>query len=194
MLYEVITEFGETSACFSPDGNTLYFVSDRPGGKGGKDIWMSKKDAKDKFSEARNLGSTINTPYNEETVFIHPDGRTLYFSSKGHNSMGGYDVFVSHLNEAGIWSEPENLGTPINSPDDDMCFVISASGRFGYLSSARPDGLGGFDIYKLTFLGPEKPLMVSTEDNLISVREKPVTQMVMEESVEIKTIRLTIVT
>jgi len=187
------SEYKESSACFSPDGNQFYFVSDRPGGLGGKDIYVTTKNKKDKWEEAENMGPIINSPFDEETVFMHPDGRTLYFSSEGHRTMGGFDIFVSRLDEKGNWTEPENLGYPVNSPDDDLCFVITANGRHGYCSSIRPDGLGGFDIYRMTFLGPEKPLMMSNEDNLIAVRVNPVSEMVMEQSVDIKTIRLTIV-
>lgn len=190
---EINSEYKETAACFSPDGNNLYFISDRPGGIGGSDIYKSTLNKKGKWSEAINLGSTINSKFNEETVFMHPDGRTLYFSSEGHNTTGGYDVFVSQMTEDGRWTEPENLGFPVNSPDDDLCFVISANGRRGYCSSIRPDSYGGFDIYQMTFLGPEKPIMLSNEDNLIAVRVNPVSNVVMEESVELKTIRLTIV-
>ncbi len=190
---EINSDYTESSACFTPDGNTLYFVSNIEGGYGGRDIWVSEKDKKGRWSDAKNLGSTINSPFDEETVFIHADGRRMYFSSKRDGTMGGYDIFVSYLQDNGQWTEPENLGTPINSPDDDLCFVMSANGRYGYVSSIRNNGEGGFDIYKMTFLGPEKPFMLTTEDNLISIREKPVTQAVMEESVTIKTIRLTIV-
>jgi len=187
------SEYRETSACFSPDGRKIYFVSDRPGGYGGTDIYVCTRGYKDKWGEAVNLGATINTEFDEEAVFMHPDGRTLYFSSNGHNSMGGYDIFTSRMDDNGNWSEPVNLGYPINSADHDLCFVISANGRHGYFSSVRPEGSGGLDIYRVTFLGPEKPYTLSGEDNLISARSQPVSDMVMEASVELVTIRLTIV-
>ncbi|MBI9068944.1 MAG: PD40 domain-containing protein [Salinivirgaceae bacterium] len=190
---QINSDYRETAACFSPDGNVLYFISDRDGGYGGSDIWYSRKDKKERWGEVKNLGGEINSEYNEETVFMHPDGRTLYFSSEGHESTGGYDIFVSTLDDNGNWSKPKNMGYPVNSPDDDLCFVISANGRHGYCSSVRPDSYGGFDIYRMTFLGPEKPLVFSNEDNLIAVRSHPVSEMAIEESVEIKTIRLTIV-
>jgi outer membrane protein OmpA-like peptidoglycan-associated protein/tetratricopeptide (TPR) repeat protein len=190
---EINSEDKETAACFSPDGKKLYFVSDRPGGIGGSDIYCVEKNEKGKWSEPINLGRTINSPYNEESVYMHPDGRTLYFSSEGHNTIGGYDIFVSHLGEDAKWSEPENLGFPVNTPDDDLCFVISANGRHGFCSSIRKDSYGGFDLYQMTFLGPEKPVMLSNEDFLIAVRANPVSQIAIEENVAIKTIRLTIV-
>jgi outer membrane protein OmpA-like peptidoglycan-associated protein len=147
------TKYHESAACYSPDGKYLYFVSDRPeGNRGGRDIYRLELDAR---TPAENLGPVINSPYDEEGVFMHPDGKTLYFSSKGHDSMGGYDIFKSTLNEKGQWSEPENLGSPINTPDDDVYFVLSASGQHGYYSSDQPGGIGGKDIYRVTFLGPE---------------------------------------
>ncbi len=162
----VNTKYGESSACYSPDGKYLYFVSDRPGGRGGRDIYRVELDAR---TPAQNLGPVINTPYDEEGVFMHPDGKTLYFSSKGQSSIGGYDIFKSTLNASGQWSEPENLGWPINTPDDDVYFVMGASGQRAYYSSDRPDGHGGKDIYRVTFLGPEpvatKPTSPATKPN-----------------------------
>jgi outer membrane protein OmpA-like peptidoglycan-associated protein len=141
----------ETSACYSPDGNTIYFVSNRPGGKGEKDIYKATKDAEGNWGKAENLGSTINTPESEDAIFLHPDGKTLYFSSKGHSTMGGYDIFKS-VYEKGLWSTPENLGYPINSADDDVCFVLTASGEYGYYTSIKAEGKGKRDIYRVAFL------------------------------------------
>jgi outer membrane protein OmpA-like peptidoglycan-associated protein/tetratricopeptide (TPR) repeat protein len=185
------TKMHESSATFSPDGRTLYFVSDREGGFGEGDIWMSKKDKKGKWGEAVNLGATINTKYDEEGVFMHPNGKTLYFSSQGHNSMGGYDIFKSTY-ENGIWSVPENIGYPINSADDDVFFSISASGIHGYYSSIKPDGYGMQDIYIITFLGAEKPVINNTEDNLLASLTAPVSDKVIEPTVEIKDNQLTL--
>ncbi|RYY21255.1 MAG: hypothetical protein EOO36_01265 [Cytophagaceae bacterium] len=153
------TRFKESSACYSPDGKYVYFVSDRPdGNRGGRDIYRLELDAR---TPAENLGPVINSPYDEEGVFMHPDGKTLYFSSRGHDSMGGYDIFKSTLSNKGQWSEPENLGWPINTPDDDVYFVLSASGQHGYYSSDQAGGLGGKDVYRVTFLGPE-PVLART--------------------------------
>ena len=154
----VNTRFHESSAWFSFDRQWLYFVSDRPDQSiGGQDIYRSKWDeqAKD-WGVAENLGPTINSIHDEEGVFVHPDGRTIYFSSKGHTTMGGYDVFRSVF-ENGQWTKPENMGWPINTPDDDLFFVLTANGSTGYLSSLRPDGLGEDDIYRVTFQ-PEEPV------------------------------------
>ncbi|MFI5218523.1 MAG: OmpA family protein [Bacteroidia bacterium] len=152
------TKFHETTACLSPDGNTLYFVSDKPGGYGGRDIYKSKWDEmKREWGTAVNLGDSINTSYNEEGVFMHPDGKTLYFSSQGHINMGGQDIVYSTLvNNA--WTTPINIGYPINTPDDDVFFVVSASGKHGYYASVRKEGFGDRDIYRVTFMDEEKPL------------------------------------
>ncbi len=179
----------ETSASYAPDGRWLYFVSDRrEGGLGGSDIYKVSLEGK---AAPVNLGSTINTAYGEEGVFMAPDGKTMYFSSEGHNSMGGYDIFKS-VYEKGKWSTPENLGWPINTPDDDVFFVTSASGRHGYYSSERPNGYGGKDIYRITFLGPEKPPVLSEEDQLLASRLAPVKQTVLAPAVAVATAQVTI--
>jgi len=190
---EINSKYKESSASFANNDRVLYFVSERPGGIGGKDIWKTTRDKRDKWSPPVNLGTVINTPDDEESVFIHPDGRTLFFSSKGHNTMGGFDIFRSVMQDNGQWTTPENLGYPINTADDDLAFVISASGRNGYLASNRPSGLGKHDIYLVTFLGPEKPMILSNEDNLLATFKQTIAENVMEKSVELKTIRLTVV-
>ena len=182
----------ESSGSISFDGKTLYFVSDRPEGYGGSDIFVSTKTKDGDWGKPVNIGPIINTPYDEEGVFIHPDGKTLYFSSKGHNSMGEYDIFKSTF-ENGKWSEPENLGYPINTPDDDVFFSISASGVHGYYSSIKPEGYGGQDLYIITFLGPEKPLINNTEDNLIAAIAQPLSETVIEKTIEIKENQITII-
>ncbi len=146
----------ESSAWYSFDRQWLYFVSERPDDNvGGQDIYRSRWDAATgDWGAAENLGPTVNTIRDEEGVFVHPDGRTIYFSSKGHNSMGGYDVFRTRL-ENGRWTKPENLGWPVNSPDDDLFFVLSADGKHGFLSSFRADGMGEDDLYAVNFLPEE---------------------------------------
>ncbi|MCK5823120.1 MAG: OmpA family protein [Bacteroidales bacterium] len=188
------TPYHESSACFSSDASIVYFVCDKPNDNyGGSDIFYSKKSRNDKWGDAINIGPVINTKYDEEGVYMHPDGRTMYFSSKGHNSMGGYDIFKTTMDERGKWSEPVNLGYPINTPDNDLSFVLTGSGKHGYYSSEREGGFGRSDIYMVTFLGPEKPLVQSNEDNLIASIANPITETVVEATVEIKKIRLTIV-
>lgn len=137
----------EPHAALTADGNTLYFVSDRPGGSGGRDIYRVVKLPNGKWSKALPLGPTINTPYDEDACFVHPDGRTLYFASTGHNSMGGFDIFYSQLGEDGEWTAPKNVGYPLNTVDDDVFFVTSADGRRAYYSSRQEGGFGEKDIY-----------------------------------------------
>ncbi len=186
------TPHRESSACLSPDENTLYFVSNRPDlSLGGRDIYYSVKDDKGHWSKPINIGPTINTAYEEESIFIHPDGKTLFFSSQGHNSMGGYDIFKS-VNINGEWSKPENIGFPVNTPDDDLFFVLSASGKRGYFASFRPDGFGDKDLYTITFLGPEKQMIINTEDNLIASVAAPVIDKVIAKTVEVQATSTTI--
>jgi len=188
------TEYHEPSASFSYDGQSMYFVSNRTDlSYGGHDIFISHWDAKkQRWGKPQNLGNTINTEYDEDGCFIHPDGRTLYFSSKGHNTMGGYDIFKSELQDDGTWSEPENLGYPVNTPNDDVFFVMAANGKHGYYASAQKGGYGDYDIYKITFRGPEKPTTQSNEDQLLA-STGPLKETVMEAAVKVKTMRLTIV-
>ena len=176
----------ESSACLSFDGKTLFFVSGREGGLGEKDIYTSTWDeGKERWGPAENLGPVINTKYDEAGVFIHPDGKTMYFASKGHATMGGYDIFSSVF-ENGVWSTPENIGYPVNTPDDDVHFVISANGRTGYFSSFHEEGVGEKDIYKVTFLGPEKLPLMNNEDNLLASVSAPLKEKVIIPKVEVK--------
>ncbi len=149
----VNTEGHESSAWYSFDRQWLYFVSDRPDDQvGGQDIYRSHWDAvANDWGPAENLGPVVNSIHDEDGVFVHPDGKTLYFSSKGHTSMGGFDIFRTRL-EDGRWSKPENLGWPVNSPDDDLFFAMTADGTEGYFSSYRADGFGEDDIYRVEFL------------------------------------------
>jgi len=143
--------YNEKSVSQSSDGNVLFYASDQPGGLGGFDIYYSEKDKKGEWGPAKNLGDIINTEFDEDGCFIQFDGKTLYFSSTGHDGMGGFDIFKSVYDSAGgIWSTPENLGYPLNSPDDDIYFVMSKDGKTGYYASVREDGIGYNDIYKVT--------------------------------------------
>ncbi len=160
---------GETSAFISPDGSEIFYVSrNRELSLGGKDILYSRMDNKGKWGKPVNLGSTINSPYDEEGVFITPDGRYLYFASRGHNSMGGFDIFRSERNGGGGWSMPENLGYPINTPDDEVFYITDRSGNSGYYSAIREGGFGAKDIFKVVYLGSEKELVFRTKDQLLA--------------------------
>jgi len=143
--------YNETHGTFADEGRTIYFVSDRPGGFGGKDIYVSRKLPTGEWGKPRNLGSVVNTPEDEDSPFMHSDGRTLYFASEGHNSMGGYDVFYSVVNDSDVWLEPVNVGYPINTPDDDIFYVPTADGQRVYYASKRKGGFGRSDIYIIDF-------------------------------------------
>jgi len=139
----------ETQPSFSSDGRTLYFVRgirNKSGSKTG-DIYVAKLDDKNYWSKPEKLSRTINTPANEESVFIHPDGKTLYFSSDGHLGMGGLDIFVSKKDDKGNWSEPLNLGYPINTHKNENSLLVGADGEIAYFASDREEGYGELDLY-----------------------------------------------
>ncbi len=141
------TPYHESSASFSPDGKTIYFISNRKGGKGGRDIWVSTRQENGSWTEPKNL-SELNTSEDEEAVYIHPDGKTLYFSSKGYKGLGGYDIFISKF-EDGKWQPPVNIGPPLNTLGDDYFLVVNADGTKGYMASSG-DGKNR-DIYEVIF-------------------------------------------
>jgi outer membrane protein OmpA-like peptidoglycan-associated protein/Tol biopolymer transport system component len=157
--------YWETSASMSADGKKLYFASNRPGGIGELDLYVSELTANGEWGKAANLGPLINTVENEDAPFIHPDGVTLYFSSDGHPNLGNSDIFVSEF-KSGKWQKPENLGWPINTWEYDGFFTISADKKKGYYSTMKEGGLGETDIYSITFLEPKykpkpKPVVVA---------------------------------
>ncbi len=137
----------ESQPSVSADGRNLFFSSARPGTVGSYDLWMATMGDDGYWQEAVNLGKTINTPYSEQCPFIHPDGKTLYFSSEGHPGMGGSDLFYSKRDENGDWSKPVNLGYPINTKDREISLSVSANGTTAYFSSDRGKKLGELDIY-----------------------------------------------
>lgn len=153
------SKYWEPSASISADGNTMYFTSNRPEGYGGRDLYTSKKTPSGEWAKPQNMGPRINTKYDEDAPFIHHDGVTLTFSSNGHATMGGFDNFTSLLSNDGSWSDPMNNGYPINTPDDDIFYVVSPDGTKAYYSSFRKEGLGEKDNYMATFLNrKETPL------------------------------------
>ena len=144
------TDFSETSLSLSPDGSTIFFASNKPGGEGGFDIWVSHRNAKGNWEKAENLGPQINTPFDEDGPFIGFDGKTLYFSSRGGNGMGGFDIYrVEYDSASQAWSAPTNMGYPINTPDDDIYFTPSKDGKHAYYATVKEDGLGYTDLYML---------------------------------------------
>ncbi len=148
-ITDINTQHHEPSACIAPDGNTLYFVSDRPGGYGGEDIYKCIKLPNGRWSKATNLGPTINSKYDEDAPFMHPDGVTLFFSSNGNKTMGGFDIFFAVKSDSG-WYPPQSMGYPINTTDDDIFYVMSTDGKRAYFSSLRPEGKGEKDLYLIT--------------------------------------------
>jgi len=144
------TRFRETHASLSLDGNYLYFTSSRSGGFGGQDIYVSEKQKDGNWGVAKNLGNKINSAKDEEGPYIHPDGKTLYFSSGGHKGMGGYDIFISEKSDSGFWQEAKNIGFPINTVEDDVFYFPTADGTRAYYASYKPDAYGKTDIYMIS--------------------------------------------
>lgn len=170
---DINSTYWETHACLSNDGNTLYFVSDRPGGYGGRDIYRCVKLPNGAWSKATNAGPVINTAGDEEGPFMHPDGVTFMFSSNGHKTMGGFDIFFSIIDEDRKFTEVINMSSPINTPDDDVFFVTSPDGKRGYFSSGKDGGFGEKDIYKMTIPDArEKPLALFKGSILAADGEK----------------------
>ncbi|MCC7331959.1 MAG: PD40 domain-containing protein [Flavobacteriales bacterium] len=145
----VNTNAWEGSASLSSDGKKLYFSSNREGGFGGRDLYSAELLPDDSWGNVKNLGPVINTKHDDDAPFIHPDNKTMYFSSKGHNSMGGYDIFYTYL-DGNDWDEPANIGFPVNTIDDDRYYVLSADAKTGYYSTAGRSELGTHDIYTVS--------------------------------------------
>jgi len=162
----ISTKYWESHASFSKDDQTLYFTSNRKGTNGGLDIYVSERQADGKWGPPTNLGTTINTRYNEECPYISEDGQTLYFSSYGHYNMGGYDIFYSRKNEDGSWAEPVNIGYPINTTDDDLFFQPFDNGNGAYYSVYSPRGIGRHDIYYMNIYSADNPRLYSVSGTL----------------------------
>jgi hypothetical protein len=151
------TKYWESHATISHDNKKLYFTSNRKGTIGGLDIYVSSRDSTGDWGPAVNLGPVINTPYNEESPFLSEDDKTLFFSSRGHFNMGGYDIFYSTLLPNGEWSVPLNVGYPLNSTDDDVFFKPLNQGYEGYMSKEMPGGFGKQDIYRIEIFSNDHP-------------------------------------
>jgi hypothetical protein len=171
-----VNTYAWDGACsLSPDGKTLYFASERSGGYGGKDIYLAKLLADSTWGEVINLGDSINTPYDEDSPFIHADGTTLFYSSKGLKSCGGYDIFKATMDtKDSTFNKTESLGFPINTPDDDVNFVLNANGSKGYYSSGKKGGSGLQDIYSIeTGFEPDQTKLLLLKGT-ISKNKEPV--------------------
>jgi hypothetical protein len=182
---KINTRGWEPSGSLTQDGKTLYFCSDRPGGEGGRDLYLSRKLENGNWSEPENLGILLNTAYDEDAPFIHPDGNRLYFSSTGHNSIGGFDIFVTDWNaEKKRWEKPRNMGYPINTADDDIYFVWSKDGKRGYFSSTRSEGFGEADIY-LMYRDEEDQTMITLKGHVFNkINKKPTGAAIMVRNPE----------
>jgi outer membrane protein OmpA-like peptidoglycan-associated protein/ribosomal protein L24E len=150
----------QSQASVSSDGKIIYFSSDREGGFGGKDIYKIVKDEKGYFGEPINLGEKINTAKDEKSPFIHTDNKTLYFCSNGQLTIGGFDIYYARLDSSNNWQKPENIGSPINSPNDDLGFFVSTDGKQGYFASNKMAGSGGWDIYSFDLYETARPQKV----------------------------------
>lgn len=157
------SNFWEGSMCLSPDEKTIYFSSDRQGGMGGRDIYYAQLLADGSWGNVKNMGPVINTAFDEDAPFVHSDGKTLFFASTGHNTIGGYDIFKSEF-KLGKWSVPYNVGKPVNTTQDDKFYIVSSDGERGYYSTEKKDGKGLQDIYMVEpglFGRPTSLIMVS---------------------------------
>ena len=154
-------ESWDSQPCFSADGQTLFFASARPGGEGGSDIWSTRFIQDKGWTSPVNAGKQINTNKEEMAPFIHADGMSMYFSSKGHTGMGGFDLYLSRRDSTGNWMKPENLGWPVNTEADEINMVVSTNGKAAYLSSDLDGGYGGYDIYRFDLPKECAPLKVS---------------------------------
>jgi len=162
----------EGSACFMPNENKIIFVSERKGGFGGKDLYSADKLKENTWGNIKNLGSTINTKFDEDAPFVTADGRILFFSSNNSNSIGGYDVFRSDFKNNN-WQQPYNLGRPINTDNDDKYFTVRADGKKGYYSTYKQGGKGEQDIYSVEPGIPGKPVSLLQLEGLVTIDNKP---------------------
>lgn len=158
---KVNSTYREEGACYSKTGDTLFFASNREGGFGGLDLYYSLKLPDGTWGKPLNMGETINTPEDENYPYIDPNGSNLYFASKGHEGMGGYDLFYTywdHMNND--WAKPKNLGFPINNPYDNKTISFTRSPRYAYISTIMREGMGSYDIYKVVFLDKDADYLV----------------------------------
>jgi hypothetical protein len=177
----------ETAGSITPDGNIIFFASKRSEGLGETDIYMARKLPNGQWAKAQNLGPVINTKYNEDFPTIAPDGKTLYFSSQGHAGMGDFDLFQSTWNEEeNTWSEPKNLGYPINSAGDDRSISFTQDNRVAYISAVRDGGFGDLDLYRVKFNDAEDRTTILQGYINTSDSAKNVTTMVTVEDLKNK--------
>lgn len=188
------TRSDETHAFITKDGAALYFTSNRKKGTGGLDIYISYKDVKGEWDKPVLLGNSINTEFNEETPFLSPDEQTLYFSSEGHNSMGGYDIFYSNLDSKGKWTKPINLGYPINNGDNNLYYFPGKSNNEGYYSISVDGSLNKKKIVEINFAPEEIALSSPSLDDIktdeiiskVKTTEKEIKNVVSDSTIILK--------
>ncbi len=187
------TDGNETFASFDPPDVKVYYVTDG-GYSSNKNIYFSGVMNRERnlWGKGQSAGHEVNTKFQEGSVYIHPDGKTMYFSSQGHNTLGGYDIFVSYVDDLGHWGEPINLGYPINTPYDDLFYSATASGRYAYIASNRAGGKGGLDIYRVTYWGADKPMSADGEDQLIASIAKPISDKTIAKPIMVEEKSLTV--
>ena len=182
----------EMYASYNHDGYNIFFSRDSDTRSNGFDVVYSGMQSKlEKNYGAATMVSEVNTKFNDGPIYLAIDGRTMYMASQGHESLGGYDIFVSYKDQ-GSWTRPKNMGYPINTPYDDLFFAVNASGKFAYIASNRSNGKGGFDIYKVTFWGPPKEPIVDVEDYLLASLAFPIKDPQIEKTVSVNKVSLTV--
>jgi len=188
--------YNETYATYEPRDIKVFYIYDGMS-RGDKEIFVSGLMVYtvadyNKWGKGQSIGMPVTTRYNEGSVFVHPDGKTMYFSSQGHNSMGGYDIFVTTRNELEQWTKPINMGYPINTPYDDLFYASTANGKHAYIASNRDGGQGKMDLYKVTFWGADKTMAIGTEDFLLASIAEPIQDVQIEAAVDVEKRSLTV--
>jgi len=183
----VNSSYWDSQPAVTPDGNTLYFVSNRPGGLGGYDIWKTTLNSDGEWSKPENLGPGINTPFDENTPFVHPDGKTLYFSSNGWPGMGKMDIFLSRAQADGKWGPPVNIGYPINTFNEETGLMVTPDGATGMFSSILKEGRGDMDIYSFNMPVSAKPLPITYVKGIVRDKESKALLEARVQVVDLKT-------
>jgi len=179
--------YSENSVSETSSSDVIIYTSDRPGGEGGVDIYYCVKDKNGEWYKSKSLGPVINTKYDDDSPFLAADGKTLYFSSSGHKGYGGYDIFRSVYDSLSQeWSEPENLGYPVNTPDDEIYFQVTPDGRRGYFASVREGGVGFTDIFQVRYHGSKdrQPVILLTDKEHADLSEEEEQAIVQKDRAE----------
>lgn len=182
-------KWDERSAYLSPEGDILYFSSNRPGGYGGYDIYYTTRDYRGKWSKPMNIGAAINSAYDDHILYVSASGNSLYFASQGHESIGGFDIFQATLKDK-VWGSVKNLGYPLNSPSDEISFYPTGQTAEFYISSNRLGSRGSFDIYRVALVNPNKVVVSNYEDNLLAYHTQRISEFVIESVVQVKGIEM----